>query len=479
MPLAILFVFLLCLPITLFATDLNTLDKLLPKGTQVSYVVFDPVNNRLLRQSQQSTLRTPASLQKLLTATAAKLYLGEQFRYHTTIEGKRSNIQEGVYNGSLTLRFVGDPTLLRSDIRSMLQQLNKQGIKQISGDLLIDQSQFDGYQWSNGQAWNDLGVCYTSPSSAIIINKNCVLGNLKSKKADTKRATLFIPPYEPIKVTSDVAIVSASQRKAQFCDLELNRESHNQYHLWGCMVKRKQALPLSLAVNDPFDYASKLIISELKKVGIKLSGQVKQGTLLNKESVLVTHQSPPLDALIKIMMKESDNLIADSLFKTIGATYFNRAGNFRNGAEAVKQILKNDGIDLQNSYLTDGSGLSRHNLMSAEVFMSVLSYIYKHEKSLSLLASFSIAGVDGTLKYNRATRGKLLRKKVIAKTGSMKGVSNLLGVVHTPKGDRLFVLLLNGYNETEQEKENVAKGNALSAKFLYQKAFLETIYKMN
>ncbi len=462
----------LALPLNLLAAEWGALHSLLPKGTQLSYMVVDPGKDKVIVQSQQAVLRTPASMQKLLTATAAKLYLGEQFRYRSTLEGQHRNIRGNQYRGDMRFRFRGDPTLSRADIRNMLKQLKQLGIKKITGDLLLNQSHFSGYQWSEGQAWNDLGVCYTAPASAIIVNKNCVLGNLSLTADNARKGRLFIPKYEPLTISSDVSVVTEQQRREQFCALNLTRNGYNRYHLWGCMVARKRPLALAFAVNDPFTYAQQIIAAELAAVGIRLTGKIMlDNSHAPAENVLVSHQSPLLDELLRIMMKESDNLIADSLFKTLGGAYFQRAGNFRNGAQAVKLILKEHGINLENAYLADGSGLSRHNLMSAELLMAVLTYVYNNDPQLKLLSSFSVSGVDGTLKHYRAMRGELFTGKVRAKTGSMKGVANLLGVINSKQGDRLFVLIVNAYNLPAPSAAGQAKGN----KYLFQEAFFKNL----
>jgi D-alanyl-D-alanine carboxypeptidase/D-alanyl-D-alanine-endopeptidase (penicillin-binding protein 4) len=137
--------------------------------------------------------------------------------------------------------------------------------------------------------------------------------------------------------------------------------------------------------------------------------------------------------------------------------------------------LKEQGIDLENAYLADGSGLSRHNLMSAELFMSVLNYVYKNDRKLKLLSSFSVAGVDGTLKYHRGVQGALFNGKVIAKTGSMKGVANILGVVNSKQGSRLFVLILNGYNLPDVSLSAQQQNDKQVSKYLFQQAFLRNI----
>ena len=474
------FILAFCLFYSTFisANEWVALHPLLPKGTQFSYIVVDANQQTILTQYQQETLRTPASMQKLLVATAAKLHLGEDFRYQTTLTGKKNKINKQQYEGDLRLNFVGDPSLKRADIRRMLSDLKKRGIHKITGDFIVNQSHFNGYQWSDGQAWNDLGVCYTSPSNAIIVNNNCVLGNLSIANEKAEKAILYIPPYEPVSISANVDVVSKTEQKEQFCALEVTRNSQNNYHLWGCVVPRNRPFGLAFAVNDPFQYASQIIQDELHQLGISLVGDIlleSEEVDTKSDQVFATHYSPKLDELLTIMMKKSDNLIADSLFKTLGASYFQRPGNFRNGSEAVKAILAQQGVDLENAYLADGSGLSRHNLMSAELFMSVLQFVYKNESQLDLLSSFSVAGVDGTLKYHKGVRGKQFKGKVIAKTGSMKGVANLLGVVKSPQGDRLFVLILNGYSKPEVPLPSELIRDKNASKYRFENAFFETI----
>ncbi|WP_372883188.1 D-alanyl-D-alanine carboxypeptidase/D-alanyl-D-alanine-endopeptidase [Psychromonas sp.] len=474
----LLCVFVFFLPLNLLADEWSDSHTLLPKGTQLSYLVIDPVNSKVLAESAGQILRTPASLQKLLTATAAKLHLGENFSYRTNIEGKLSRIKNNHYQGDIRLRFVGDPTLTRANLKEMLKSLKALGVGKINGDLLINAAHFNGYQWSDGQAWNDLGVCYTAPSNAIIINKNCVLGNLSLPGPEAKKARLFVPDYEPVEISSDVDVVTPAQRDERFCALEVTRFNHNRYHLWGCMVPRERAFPLAFSINDPFTYARQLIESELKKAGIKLHGKVlleEVNQAAQPKSVLVSHQSPLLDELLQVMLKDSDNLIADSLFKTLGASYFHQQGNFRNGGKAVKLILQAHGIDLENAYLADGSGLSRHNLISAELLMSVLKYAYLNDDKLKLFASFSIAGIDGTLRYHKGVAGPVLKGNIIAKTGSMKGVANLSGMVKSARGDRLFVLLINAYNLEEGKGTSAPGKQTKSPVVIFEQAFFTNI----
>ncbi|WP_243690666.1 D-alanyl-D-alanine carboxypeptidase, partial [Cronobacter sakazakii] len=71
----------------------------------------------------------------------------------------------------------------------------------------------------------------------------------------------------------------------------------------------------------------------------------------------------PLHDLLRVMLKKSDNMIADTVFRTIGRNFYGVPGTWRAGADAVRQILRQKaGVDLGNTIVVDGSGLSRHNL---------------------------------------------------------------------------------------------------------------------
>jgi len=172
-------------------------------------------------------------------------------------------------------------------------------------------------------------------------------------------------------------------------------------------------------------------------------------------------------------MKESDNLIADILFKTIGAEYFQQPGNYRNGAKAMREILADKGLSLTSNVIADGSGLSRHNLVSAQTMFNVLEYIINHDDELQLLNTMPISGVDGTLQYRRGLLTKKLTGKVVAKTGSLKGLSNLVGIVKTEKNHMVpFVLMVSGYNPKPRDANEPKQPSPLTQ---YSAAFFNTI----
>jgi len=456
------------------ASALAPLEKLLPAGTNVAYIIGQPftatgkVSHNTASQHNAELLLTPASTQKLLTALAAKLYLTDEYIFNTTLHGSinRKSLTNAEFN------FTGDPTFSRDDLRAMLKRLKAKGITEINGDITLNQSRFNGYNWGNGQVWNDQAVCYATQASALVINNNCVLGNLK-RSADLKKASIYVPEYEPIILTSQVDIISKEQQQAQFCDLEVIRHPNNNYTLFGCITPSKRNLPLSFAISEPTTYFSSLLKAELNQAKIKFTGDIVENHRPVTSPVVLKHESPALAEIINKMMKESNNLIADILFKTIGAEYYQQAGNYRNGAKAMQAILAEEGISLASSVIADGSGLSRHNLVSAQTMFSVLEYAIKHDDKLALLETMPVSGVDGTLQYRRGLLSKKLTGKVVAKTGSLKGLSNLVGIVKTEKNHMVpFVLMVSGYNPKSLDSNRSKKGSPLTQ---YSSAFFNMI----
>lgn len=153
------------------------------------------------------------------------------------------------------------------------------------------------------------------------------------------------------------------------------------------------------------------------------------------------------------MLKESNNLIAEILLKTLGKQYFSTTGTWSNGIEAVKQILASTGVDFNKIQIADGAGLSRYNFISPRQFLSLLDYAYyRFSEKDDFYQALPIGHVDGTLK-NRFRVQDI--NKVHAKTGSMVGgISSLTGYINTNQQHTLaFVILINNFCPNDRNKK--------------------------
>ena len=188
-----------------------------------------------------------------------------------------------------------------------------------------------------------------------------------------------------------------------------------------------------------------LLKTALMEKGVSVTGGVVSGTVPSDARAIAKHLSPPLADILKLMNKPSDNWIAELLFKTIGAEVIGEPGTWKKGRQAVTEFL-NEIINEPPAYrFIDGSGLSRYNLVDAELLTNLLVYMYQNfELMPEYLASLPIAGVDGTLK-NRM-QGMYAEKVLRAKTGTLSGVSALAGYTITADDELFaFAILISHY----------------------------------
>ena len=142
-----------------------------------------------------------------------------------------------------------------------------------------------------------------------------------------------------------------------------------------------------------------LLKTILMQKGINIGGQVTTGNVPPDARSIAKHLSPPLANIIKLMNKPSDNWIAEMLFKAIGAEVKGEPGTWKKGRETVDEFLGEIMEELPAHRFVDGSGLSRYNLLNAELLTKLLIYMYHNfELMPEYMASLPIAGVDGTLK---------------------------------------------------------------------------------
>ncbi|MDP5292767.1 D-alanyl-D-alanine carboxypeptidase/D-alanyl-D-alanine-endopeptidase [Oceanimonas sp. CHS3-5] len=445
-----------------------------PQHGQSAWMLADADSGEVELSHQSELLMKPASTQKLVTVLAGALTLGPDWRYITRLR-YRGELHQGRLDGDLLIDFVGDPSFTREQLAGLLRH---SGIRQISGRVLLNQAYFDGYDRGNGWSWNDLGVCYTAPAAALILDRNCVQGALYARSGSPARAT--VPSHQPITVSAEVEVLNRAEREQRFCALELDMTPPNHYHLTGCIGPRKDPWPLRFAIQDVTAWGEQLTQWALKQAGIRLSGHI-EGSRLDASDwpVLGRHRSPPFASLAERILVHSDNLYADSLLRTLGAMHFEQPGSFRSGTQAVREILeKKANIDLGPSWLADGSGLSAHNLLRAKDLMAVLLTISRDPRARWLMARLPVSGESGTLRYRKSVLSPALKGKVTAKTGTIAHVQNLAGFIDTESGERkAFVLLQNGLSLSPEQADAMAEGELEWPARRFERDWLEGVIK--
>ncbi len=205
-------------------------------------------------------------------------------------------------------------------------------------------------------------------------------------------------------------------------------------------------------VNDPPFYAARILKETMAKMGISITGEIKQG--ITPKSAKLFHESYSYDLgyIISGVNKWSNNQAAGQLCMIMGAETFGIPGTDEKGIRAIRSFLTSAGIDTNDVVMTDGSGLDRQNKMTPRAQVRLLEYMYKRfSVSSEFVSSLSIGGVDGSeRKRFKKNNGPINRSRM--KIGYLWGISGLSGYIETKNRDVIaFCMLTNDFPKDNYE----------------------------
>lgn len=404
-------------------------------GATTSIYIYDLKNNKDILKENSDTFLIPASLQKLYTGYAAINKLGDQYKFMTSMSSNEQPEKDVLYS-NLYINFSGDPTLTSNDLNNMFLNLN---VKNIDGDIIINDHAFDKQAYGPGWMWDELDDCYAAPITPYIIDSNC--GSALIWPSDTANTPANFKIEEEID-QSLVVNINTNNNSNNKCELYFLRTSNSCCELNGCIDITSGIQKIKIAAHNTQIFLRQKIKNILESNSITFSGSIIFQDIPPKNKVLVRHYSEPLSSIITKMLKTSDNLIAESLYKKMGQLETGNKGSWPSGHKELVKILRSKNIDIDESQAIDGSGLSRYNLVTSGQVMQLLRIINDDTNYKNiLLQALPTAGIDGTLNWINSTA---LVGQVKGKTGSMTGVYNLAGYFSTLTSDYAYVILING-----------------------------------
>jgi serine-type D-Ala-D-Ala carboxypeptidase/endopeptidase (penicillin-binding protein 4) len=410
-------------------------------NAHIGFEVRDVKTGEVLLAHQPYASFIPASNLKLFTAAASMLGLGKDFRFETAIWTPNKGVKRGVLHGDVLWRFAGDPTLGHRQIDAMVKSLSGLGVKRIEGDVLIDGSRFSGRRYPLGWTQDSLSWAYSAPATAVMVDHNAMAVRMGATSRLGARVPVTLEGVPmAISVDSDVRAVTDEQAD-KHCNLWLDMTEGNAMHFHGCWPASGHSTVLRVAIQHPDAYARAVILQAFKRYGIDVSGHVRVGRMgVGGMKRAVVHYSRRLHDLIKVLLKDSDNQVAESLIKSLGYQYY-KEGSFSQGLRARESLLSGwAGIDFTKSELYDGSGASRYNALTPHQLVQLMYVVQHHAGMKPLLAALPVSGKDGTLQHRMQVFN--LAEQVSAKTGSMRNVSSLTGYLTTQKGRLLAFSIL-------------------------------------
>lgn len=394
----------------------------------------------------------PASNMKLVVCSAILLQLGPDFTYKTPIY--LSGTQENqTFHGDLLVVGSGDPSIggrfnngdITASFREWAALLKQRNITRITGNIIGIDDVFDENR--RGLNWSPLDYIewYAAEIAGLTLNDACIdVYATGAAQAGSPASISLDPDTKYIQVDSKMTTVAS--RKAER-GIILSREPESTLLSIEGSISAKQRQRAYASVYNPTHFFVTVLKETLEREGIQVEGLAIDGDDAQQRpkretwELVHTHESPPLIDLVQVCQKSSQNLYAEHFLKTLGAQEYG-VGSYESGTLAIKDVLFNHGCNLDDQYIADGSGLSRENMMNAKSFVHLLRTVMTSKYAEPFQNTLPIAGTDGTLRYRlreTATRGK-----IYAKTGTMKGVSALSGILKTKSGKTcLFSIIGN------------------------------------
>ncbi len=395
----------------------------------IGVYIKDLSTGQILADTNSELALTPASTTKAVTTATALSLLGTDFRFvtETGLSGSRSSNNNRKWIGNLIINSSADPTLENEDFEeylgfadSIVAKISRLGITEITGKVIINENLKDPgpipYWECDDIAW---------PYGAGIFGFNYA-GNWV-KAYPVKGITV---PESNLKITCRTARRSTNLRRGI---------DSNNLIVWGTRRNlRKASWSVNTTLSDPADMFRRLITSKLKESGIKIGGLSIDKTDLSTQ--VYTHLSPTSAEICTSMMKRSDNLFAEGMLRAIAPDSTREAC-----LEIEYAFLDSIGVNTESLLIRDGSGLSRSNYISPIFMSNLLETMAKSPVAPEYVATFPIAGVDGTLK--KFLKETPLEGMIALKTGTVRSVATFAGYKLDENGNptHSVVVFVNGF----------------------------------
>lgn len=402
-------------------------------------VVRDARTGRVVLSRNAEKRFLPASNLKILTTATALDALGPDHRYTTRLYHLGTVSGDGTLTGDLVVRGSGDPTFGsdgRGDpLAAWAEALAEAGVRRVAGRIVGDDDAFEDARY--GEGWDVTHIAtesYAPAAGGLVWNDNLVGIQIAGTAAG-----------QPVRFESDppgFVTLRGDVRTGGRGRMNVERTlGTDEFSLRG-VVPTGYRGTLQVPVANPTLYAVYGLADRLREAGVDVSGaelvdvdDLDGGLDYGDAEPLRVSVSPPLSEIVEQINRESDNLYAEQVFRTLGG------GTVRAAEDRVQAFVTQAGADGEALSIADGSGLSRKDLVTPDALAAVLRAMRSHPAQRAFLRSLPEGGGSGSTLRNR-----LGGVAVRAKTGSLEAVRCLAGYVDGPDGTPyVFVLMANNY----------------------------------
>jgi len=375
---------------------------------------------------------TPASIQKIVTLLPALDSLGKDYEFKTQLYKNKNN--------DLYIKLGADPYLTSKDLKSMVKALSGHKISSTKA-FFVDDSILDGNEWGEGWQWDDDMNPLMPKFSAYNIDKNLVTVSIcptiKGAPANISTSVFYPTAFVNNVVTGDCTQVNL-ERKNYISPDVINADG---------TVSRELIMPIP--VNYPRRYFILRLEENLRNQKVSYYGDFNRQKL-PVGLTLVDEVKHPISSAREDILKKSNNMVAETVFKLAGGKFAKEAGSTASAVEMLREYYKKQGVSTENINIVDGSGVSKNNLVTADFMTEVLLKAQKAEFFEDFKSSMATPG-DGTL----TDRMLYFKGNLRAKTGTLTNISAIAGYLTVKSGKTYaFCIMTNDSKSKDGDKKS-------------------------
>lgn len=410
-----------------------------------------------LAQVNERTKLVPASNMKLITTGAALHTLGGEFRYETSI-GYKGVIQDGVLKGDLYIIGGGDPTIgskdsiaygLKRTFSQWEKMIKDSGIREIDGHIIGDGRWSEGMAEESTWSYQDIGTYYGTGVTGLMFYEN--MASYIAKAGDEVGSpTEFITSYPEMPWMRIINESSTGRQGSGDKTFMYTSEFTPDAVIRGTLAVGINGKRVDFSNKFPEYTCARYFEDFLNEKGIPCTRGaadfrfkkewMKEDMPDEEITIIGRSKSPELRKIVFSTNHISNNLFAETLFKTLGRQILGST-SYKTSSDALKSVLKEMGLNTEKGiYIQDGSGLSRQNYISPDFICRFLKRMTSSPCFGDFLASLPSPGFDGSLFYNMKSYPEELRSRIKVKSGSMNGVRCYSGYVLPSEEDGQIII---------------------------------------
>lgn len=397
----------------------------------ISVSVKDISTGKTVYKLNDKQPKMPASTLKLVTLNASADTLGEDYEFITGLYKSTDN--------ELYIKLSGDPFLSSYDLNKLFDTAKNKNILEPK-TVYIDDYIFDDVEWGEGWQWDDDLNPLMPKFSSYNIDKN-LLNVVVAPTFNGAPANIYTTKFYPLTIMN---LVTTGDRNS----LTIKRNNNISPDIINIQGIIKKTSTEQIPVNNPKRYFKIRTEDAIRNAKIDYYGKFPQKKLPTKNVYLVDEIRHPFSDAVTQILKNSNNFVAESVFKAAGAKYVNNTGSLKHSQQMLNAYFEKMGIYSGDIKIVDGSGVSKNNIVTAD-FMS--EFLVKLSGNENFINSLPTAG-EGTL----TSRMLYFKDNLRAKTGTLSDISAIAGYITSRTGKKYaFDIMINDPKSKSSDKKSL------------------------